>query len=93
MYSSVYSQIRIDILFQQKASRYQVKSAFFDIFETLQVKSPRSETASGTHKTETFPIPRVLYVRMSRKEDIFDDMYPTKEDIVDDLHADDEDNT
>ena len=25
-------------------------------FETLQVKSPHSETAAGTHKTETFPI-------------------------------------
>ena len=45
---------------------------------------PRSKTASGTHKTETFPIPRVIYIRMYRKESI--------EDTVDDLHADDEDN-
>ena len=40
--------------------------------------------AAGTHKTETFPIPRVLYVRMSRKEAI--------EDTVDNLNAGDEDN-
>ena len=57
----------------------------------LQVKSPCSETAAGTHKSETFPIPRVLYVWMSRKEAIFDGN-STKEDIVDDLHVDDEDN-
>ena len=57
----------------------------------LQVKSPPSKTAAGTHKTETFLIPRVLYVRMSRKESIFDGM-STKEDIVDDFPVDDEDN-
>ena len=57
----------------------------------LQVKSPRSETAARTQKIETFPIPRVLYVRISRKEAIFDGM-STKEDIVDDLPVDNEDN-
>ena len=36
---------------------------------------------------------RVLYVRISRKEAIFDGLYPTKEDIVDDFHAHDEENT
>ena len=58
----------------------------------LQVKRPHSKTASGTHKTETFPIPRVLYVRMSRKEDIFYFM-STKEDIVDDFPVENEDST
>ena len=47
--------------------------------------------AAGTHKKETFPIPRFLYVRMSRNEVKFDGLY-TKEDIVDDLPVDDEDN-
>ena len=65
-------------------SKYQVKSAFFDILETLQVKTPRSKTAAGTHKTETFPILRVIYIRMYRKESI--------EDTVDDLHDEDEEN-
>ena len=57
----------------------------------LQVKSPCSETAAGTHKKDTFPIPRVLIIRISRNKAIFDGMY-TKEDIVDDLPVDDEDN-
>ena len=64
---------------------------FRDVFETLQVKRPLSKTADGTHKMETFPIPRVLYVMMYRKDAIFDGM-PTKEDIVDDLPIDDEEN-
>ena len=46
---------------------------------------------SGTNKTETFPIPRVLYVRMSRKDVIFDGVY-TKEEIVDALPFDYKDN-
>ena len=76
-----------------KAKQADIKSRehFLDAFETLQVKSARSETASGTHKTETFPIPRVLMVRMSRKEAIFDVLY-TKEDIVYAFPVDDEDN-
>ena len=37
--------------------------------------------AAGTPKTETFPIPTVLMVRMSRKEAIFEGLY-TKEAIV-----------
>ena len=48
----------------------------------LQVKSARSKTAAGTHKTETFPIPRVLIVGMSRDEAIFEGL-STKEAIVD----------
>ena len=48
--------------------------------------------AAGTHKTETFTIPRVLYVRISRKEAIFDGIYPKKEDIVDDFPVDNDDN-
>ena len=48
--------------------------------------------AAGTHKTETSPIPRVIYVRMSRTVDIFDCMYPTEVDIVGDFPVDDEDN-
>ena len=61
---------------------------FRDVFETLQVKSPCSETAAKTHKTATFPIPRVPYVRISRKGGIFDGL-STKEDIVDDFPVDD----
>ena len=57
----------------------------------MQFKSARSETAAGTHKTENFPIPRVLMVRMSSKEAIFDGL-STKEYIVDDFPVDDEDN-
>ena len=74
--------------------RKQISSQerLFRFFETLQVKSPRSETAAGTHKTETFPITRVIYIRTSRKEAIFYGLSQTKEDIVDDLPADDEDN-
>ena len=74
----------MDVSFWFKAIRYQVKSAFFDILETLQVKSFQSKTADGTHKTETF------YVKMSRNEAIFDGFSPTKEDIVHDLPVDDE---
>ena len=48
--------------------------------------------SAGTHKKETFPIPRVMYVSMSRKEDTFDGLSPTKEDIVDDFPVDDENN-
>ena len=70
--------------FNTKQANIKSRAPFFEIFETLQVKSPRSKTASGTHKTETFPIPRVLYIRMSRKEAI--------EDTFDDLHADNKDN-
>ena len=47
--------------------------------------------AAGTHKTETFPIIRVLMVRMFRKENIFG-VLPTKDGIVDALPVDDEDN-
>ena len=46
--------------------------------------------AAGTHKTETFPIPRVLFFGISRKEAIFD-VLSTKEDIVDDVPVDYED--
>ena len=42
---------------------------------------------------ETFPIPRVMYVRMSRKEAVFDGLSTTKEDIDDDFPIDNEDNT
>ena len=48
--------------------------------------------AAGTQKTETFPIPRVIYVRMSRKEAIFDCLSPIKEDTVDGFPVDNEDN-
>ena len=41
---------------------------------------------------ENFPILRVLYVRMFRKEAIFDSLYLTKEKIVDDLPVEYEDN-
>ena len=64
---------------------------FWDVFETLQVKSAHSETAARTHKTETFPIPRVLMIRVSRKEAIFAGL-STNEEIVDAFHVDDEDN-
>ena len=47
--------------------------------------------AAGTHKTETFPIPRVLFFGISRKEAIFDGL-STKEDIIDDFPVDNEDN-
>ena len=46
--------------------------------------------AAGTHKTETFPMPMVMCVRMPRKEAIFDGLSPTKEDIVDDFPVEDE---
>ena len=91
LFSCVYSWIRIDVSFRRKASRYQVKSTFFEIFETLKVKSPRSETAAGTHKTETFPIPRFLCVIMSSKEAIFY-VLSTKEDMVGYFPIDNEDN-
>ena len=55
----------------------------------LQVKTACSETAAGTHKTDTFPIPRVLMFRMSRKEAIFDGM-SANEYIVYAFHVDDE---
>ena len=48
--------------------------------------------ASITHKTETFPIPRVIMVRMYRGEAIFDGL-STKEDMVDAFHVDDKDIT
>ena len=55
------------------------------------MKSALSETASGTHKTETFPTPRVLMVMMSRKKTTFDGL-STKEDIVDALTIYNEEN-
>ena len=78
------------ILTQSKKISIQERLSL-DVFEMLQVKSPRSETAAGTHKTETFPTPRVIYLRMSRKEAIFDGL-SKKEDIVDYFPVDDEDN-
>ena len=78
------------ILTQSKQISSQER-LFRDVFETLQVKSRCSETAVRTHKTETFPIPRVIMVRMSRMEAVFDVLY-TKEDIVDATHVADEDN-
>ena len=54
-----------------------------------QVKSACSETATGTPKRETFLIPRIVMVRMSRKDDIFDGM-STKKAVVDDIPVDDE---
>ena len=47
--------------------------------------------ASGTHKRETFPIPRVIMVRMSKKEASFDGL-SMKESIVDYIHVDNEEN-
>ena len=79
------------LILRQKNQILSQERLFRDVFETMQVKSPRSKTASGTHKTETFPIPKVLYVRMSSKEAIFYGLSPTKDDIVDDLPANDED--
>ena len=38
--------------------------------------------AARTHKTDTFPISRIIMVSMSRKEAIFDGV-STKEDVVD----------
>ena len=67
-----------------------IQERLFKIFETLQVKSPCFETAAGTHKTETFPIPRDVYVKLSRKESIFDVLSHANEDIGDDLPVDDE---
>ena len=67
------------------------RAPFRDALKTLQVKSARSETASGTHKTETFPITRVLMVRKSRKEAVFDGL-SKKEDTVDNLPVDNEGN-
>ena len=61
-----------------------------DVFETLQFKSARSKTTARTHKTETFPLPRVLMVRMSRNEAIFDGL-STKQDIFDALSVENED--
>ena len=68
------------------------RAPFSRHFETLKVKSPRSEKVYGTHKTETFPIPMVLYIRMSRKRAIFDSLSLKKEDMVDDFPVDDKDN-
>ena len=59
------------------------------VFGMLQFKSDRSETSARTHKTENFPIPRVVMVRMSRKEATFYSM-STKEYIVDVLPVDNE---
>ena len=76
-----------------KAKQVDTKSGapFFYVFETLQVKSTRSETVAGTHKMETFPIPRVLMVSMSRNEAVFDGL-SAKEEIVNAFHFDNEDN-
>ena len=63
---------------------------FQNVFETLQVKIERSKTASRTHKTETFPISRVIMVRIYRDEAMFDGI-STKEDIVDTFPVEDKD--
>ena len=77
--------------FKTKQADIKSRALFRDIFETMQGKSARFETAAGTHTTETFPIPMVLRVRMSRKEAIFDGIF-TKKDIADDFPVDYEDN-
>ena len=77
--------------FEAKQADIKSIAPLLDVLETLQVKIPRSETAAGTHKTETFLIPRVIYVRMFRKGLIFD-VLSTKENIVDDFPVDNEDN-
>ena len=56
-----------------------------------QVKSTYSITAVATPKTETFPIPRVLIVRISRNEAIVDGL-SKNEAIVDDNRVDNEEN-
>ena len=77
--------------FKEKQENIKSRAPFRNVFKTLPVKSACSETAARTHKMETFPIPRVLMVRMSRKESIFDSM-STKEAIVDAIPVKDEDN-
>ena len=67
------------------------KRLFRDAFEMLRVKSPHSETSNGTHKTETFRIPKVLRFKISKKGAIFDCLY-TKGNKFDALPVDDEDN-
>ena len=56
-----------------------------------QVKSTYSITAVATPKTETFPIPRVLIVRISSNEAIVDGL-SENEAIVDDNRVDNEEN-
>ena len=77
--------------FEAKQADIKSRAPFRDFIETLQVKSARSKRAAGTRKTETFTIPSIIMVRMSRKEAIFDGL-STKEDIVDTFPVDDEDN-
>ena len=77
--------------FKEKKENIKSRAPFQNVFKTLPVKSACSETAARTHKMETFPIPRVLMVRMSRKESIFDSM-SIKEAIVDAIPVDNEDN-
>ena len=79
--------------FDSKQADIKSRAPFSRNFQNTSSKIPRSETAAGTQKIETFPIPRVLYVRMYRKEDVFDRLSPTREDIVDDYSVDDEDHT
>ena len=79
------------IILTQSEQILSQERLFRDVFETLQVKRPRSETAARKQKTETFQIPRVIYVSMSSKEAIFDGL-STKEDIVDYFPVDNEDN-
>ena len=54
-----------------------------------QVKSARSEMASGTPKTDNFMISRVILVMISMKEATFGGLY-SKEDIVDAIPVDNE---
>ena len=77
--------------FKAKKADIKSRAPFWYVFETLQVKSARSETAAGKHGIEIFPIPRVLTVRVSSKEAIFD-VLSTKEEIVDALPVEDEAN-
>ena len=66
------------------------RAPFSRSFRNAASKFPPFRNGCRNTKTETFPIPRVLYVRISRKEAIFYGM-STKEDIVDDLLVEDED--
>ena len=88
----MHSYIRIDVSFRGKTSRYQAKSAFFETFsKCCKSRAPVPKWLAEPTKTETFTIPRVLMVRMSRKEAIFYGL-STEEDIVDAIPVGDEDN-
>ena len=70
--------------FNKKQANIKSRAPFSIFSKLCKSRAPVPKRLPEHTETETFPIPRVIYIRMSKKEAI--------EDTVDDLHSENEDN-